>query len=66
MENQWANGIGRRIVELASNRTGIVSVCAGFQIIGEEISGLYGIESSSGETVSGLGLLAVKNRIEKE
>ena len=60
------NGIGSRIVELANNGTGIVGVCAGFQIIGEEISDPYRIESSSGETVSGLGLLAIKNRIEKE
>jgi len=60
------NGIGRRIVELANNGTEIVGVCAGFQIIGEEISDPYRIESSSGETVTGLGLLPVKNKLEKE
>ncbi len=59
-------GISRRIVELANNGTEIVGVCAGFQIIGEEISDPYRIESSSGETVTGLGLLPVKNTIEKE
>lgn len=60
------NGIGRRIVELANTGTEIVGVCAGFQIIGEEISDPHRIESSGGETVAGLGLLPVKNTIEKD
>jgi cobyric acid synthase CobQ/L-threonine-O-3-phosphate decarboxylase len=59
------SGLGRRILELADNGTEIVGICAGFQIMGREISDPFRIESSNGDTVNGLGLLPVKNVIEK-
>lgn len=66
MKHLEKNGLGRRIIELANNGTEIVGVCAGFQIIGKEISDPYGIESPNGDTVTGLGLLPVRNTIEKD
>ena len=59
------SGLGSRIIELANHGTEIVGVCAGFQIIGEEISDPHRIESPTGDTVTGLGLLPVKNTLEK-
>lgn len=66
MKHLEKSGLGRRIIELANNGTEIVGVCAGFQIIGKEISDPYRIESPNGDTVTGLGLLPVKNTIEKD
>ncbi len=66
MKHLEKSGLGRRIVELAHKGTEIVGICAGFQIIGKEISDPYRIESLNGDTVSGLGLLPVKNTIEKD
>lgn len=60
------SGIAGRIVELAERGTEIVGICAGFQILGEKIMDPYRIESPGGDTVTGLGLLPIRNTIEKE
>lgn len=60
------SGLGARILELAAGGTEIAGVCAGFQILGGEIFDPHKIESSSGKTAKGLGLLPVSNTLEKE
>ena len=60
------SGIGGMIVELAEKGTEVVGICAGFQILGEKIMDPYRIESPGGDTVTGLGLLPIRNTIEKE
>jgi len=61
------DGLGERIRDLAAaGATEVVGLCAGFQILGERIDDPYGLESSSRDSVAGLGLLRVTNVLEKE
>lgn len=64
IEHLRQNGFGERIKELAGNgKTEIVGICAGLQMLGEEISDPFKLESPSGKTVRGLGLLPVRNTL---
>lgn len=46
-----------------SGKTEIVGICGGFQIIGSEIADPFGIESVSGRSTVGLGLLGVRTEL---
>jgi adenosylcobyric acid synthase len=61
------DGLGERIRDLAAaGETEVVGLCAGFQILGERIDDPHGLESTSRESVPGLGLLRVTNVLERE
>jgi adenosylcobyric acid synthase len=61
------DGLGERIRDLAAaDETEVVGLCAGFQILGERIDDPHGLESTSRESVPGLGLLRVANVLERE
>ena len=60
------DGLWERIRELAAGGTEVVGLCAGFQILGERIDDLHGLESVSCGSIQGLGLLQMTNVLEKE
>jgi len=52
-------GLDRRIIALAAeDKTEVIGICGGFQILGRQIDDPHGIESG-GKTMQGLGLLPV-------
>jgi len=62
-----ANGMAEKILRLAhSGRTEIVGICGGLQILGAEIADPFGIESVSGRSLPGLGLLPVRTTLARE
>ena len=62
-----ASGMAEKIMELArGGRTEIVGICGGLQILGTELSDPFGIESASGRSLSGLGLLPVRTELARE
>lgn len=61
------SGVGGRILELAADpQVEIVGICGGFQMLGNEIRDPYRIESESGATVAGLGLLGLATVLEQD
>ncbi|HSR36450.1 MAG TPA: cobyric acid synthase, partial [Desulfurivibrionaceae bacterium] len=62
-----ASGMGGRILELADDpKVEIVGICGGFQMLGREIRDPYRIESESGATLAGLGLLGLDTVLEED
>ena len=62
-----ASGMAEKIMELArGGRTEIVGICGGLQILGTELADPFGIESASGRSLSGLGLLPVRTELARE
>lgn len=62
-----ASGMGGRILELANDpKVEIVGICGGFQMLGREIRDPYQIESESGATLAGLGLLGLNTVLEED
>jgi len=62
-----ASGMAEKIMEMARRgRTEIVGICGGLQILGTELSDPFGIESASGRSLSGLGLLPVRTELVRE
>lgn len=59
------SGLGNRIHTLAEQRTQIFGVCGGYQMLGDEVVDEYEVESSL-KSVSGLGLIPMRTRLEKE
>jgi adenosylcobyric acid synthase len=55
-----AQGLDRRIVELALQGAAIVGICGGYQMLGLTISDRLGVESQGGEQLAGLGLLPLR------
>ncbi len=61
------SGLGSRILELAADpQVEIVGICGGFQMLGREIRDPYRIESESGATLAGLGLLGLNTVLEED
>jgi len=60
-----STGLESWIVSRVRGGAGLVGVCGGFQMLGEEISDPESVESKSG-TVRGLGLLPVRTRLAAE
>lgn len=59
-------GLDRHTASLAATgRTEVVGLCAGFQILGNELSDPYGIESKK-QTLRGLGLLPLSTVLERK
>ena len=59
-------GLDRPIADLArQGKVEVIGICGGFQMLGEEISDPYGIESG-GATLQGLGLLPVRTVLARE
>ncbi len=52
------NGIAAKISELIANRTEVIGICGGFQMIGSGIADPHHLESD-GKTISGLGFLDI-------
>lgn len=62
-----ASGMAEKIRTLArGGRTEIVGICGGLQILGTELSDPLGIESTSGRSLPGLGLLPVRTALARE
>jgi cobyric acid synthase CobQ/L-threonine-O-3-phosphate decarboxylase len=62
-----ASGVTDKIMRLSEReKTEIVGICGGFQIMGDEIADPLGIESASGRSVVGLGLLPVRTELASE
>ena len=62
-----ASGMAEKIMKLArGGRTEIVGICGGLQILGTELSDPLGIESASGQSLPGLGLLPVRTALARE
>ena len=60
-------GMAERLLDLArQGKTEIVGICGGFQMLGREIADPFGIESDSGRTLAGLGLLPVRTELARE
>ena len=60
-------GLAGKISALArTGKTEIVGICGGFQILGIAIADPFGIESVSGQSVPGMGLLPVRTALAKE
>jgi cobyric acid synthase CobQ/L-threonine-O-3-phosphate decarboxylase len=61
------SGVTDRIIRLfEQGKTEIVGICGGFQVIGDEIADPLGIESASGRSITGLGLLPVRTELASE
>lgn len=60
------SGMAARILELAAAGNEIVGICGGFQMLGMHIRDPYRIESESGETLQGLGLLPIDTVLEAD
>ncbi|MBI5556774.1 MAG: cobyric acid synthase [Deltaproteobacteria bacterium] len=60
----YQTGLADLVKNLAApGKVEIIGICGGFQMLGEKISDLYGIESCGGE-LAGLGLLALTTVLE--
>lgn len=59
------NGFFEKILELKEKGVLIIGICGGMQILGENISDPYGIESNV-SSIKGLGLLNINTVLEKE
>lgn len=60
------SGLAEGIIEAAAKRDAeIIGVCGGFQMLGRSISDPHGLESA-GETLPGLGLLAIDTVLEQD
>ncbi|PXV95803.1 adenosylcobyric acid synthase (glutamine-hydrolysing) [Lachnotalea glycerini] len=57
------NGLEAAILKAASNETIIFGVCGGYQMLGEELSDPYAVES--GGDMKGMGLLPIKTVFEE-
>ncbi|MEW6595560.1 MAG: cobyric acid synthase [Thermodesulfobacteriota bacterium] len=61
------SGLATRIHEIAAkDSTEIVGICGGFQMLGTTIRDPYRIESESGTTLAGLGLLGLDTVLEQD
>jgi adenosylcobyric acid synthase len=61
------SGMTARILDLArGGKTEIVGICGGFQMLGQEISDPFGIESTGGRVLESLGLLPVRTELAPE
>jgi adenosylcobyric acid synthase len=54
------SGLAKRIIQLAAERTSIVGICGGYQMLGETLSDPDGVEANPGTQAQGLGLLPVE------
>jgi cobyric acid synthase CobQ len=62
-----ADGMAGRILALAGQeKSEIVGICGGLQILGREIADPFGIESEGGRTTPGLGLLPLSTTLARE
>ena len=57
------SGFAARIAGLAGQGCVIVGICGGYQLLGREIADPLGLESTAGETVTGLGLLDIATEL---
>ncbi len=53
-------GLAEAIVRYAQHRGAVVGICGGYQMLGEHIADLEGIESAAGTVMEGLGLLPLQ------
>ena len=58
------NGLEASVLKHAAEKKPIFGVCGGYQMLGQELSDPYGVES--GGTIAGMGLLPAKTVFEKE
>ncbi|MHB9096196.1 MAG: cobyric acid synthase [Syntrophales bacterium] len=62
-----ACGMAQKIRELTyAGRTEIIGLCGGLQILGTQIADPFGIESTPGRNLPGLGLLPVRTELARE
>jgi adenosylcobyric acid synthase len=62
-----AAGLADAVLRLAAKgRTRVVGICGGFQMMGETIADPYRLESGTGGSFNGLGLLPVRTVLERE
>ena len=60
------SGLGRAIRELVRReRTVLVGICGGFQMLGHSVADPWGLESPDRETLSGLGLLPLATEMSR-
>lgn len=54
------NGLEAAIKKLADKKVPIFGICGGYQMLGKTIKDPYGVETTQGETISGMGLLEIE------
>ncbi|WP_010199350.1 cobyric acid synthase [Bacillus sp. m3-13] len=59
------SGLGNLIQSLADQRTQLIGICGGYQMLGEEVVDEYEVESSL-KVISGLHLIPMKTHLTKE
>ena len=60
------SGLDRAVCRAAENGREIVGICGGFQILGRNLTDPHGLETSSGSSCPGLGLLAMDTELAAE
>ncbi len=60
------SGLDQAICRAAENGREIVGICGGFQILGRNLTDPHGLETSSGSSCPGLGLLAMDTELAAE
>lgn len=64
LEKIKVNGIFDKVEQLYRNGVTLVGICGGFQMLGEEIEDIYGVEGEK-KSIKGFGILGMKTTLEK-
>ncbi|GHU49646.1 cobyric acid synthase [Clostridia bacterium] len=59
-------GLEAAIKQLAARGTAIIGICGGYQMMGERITDISGVEGEAGRTTIGMGLLPVNTDFEND
>lgn len=60
------NGLEALILKLADRQVPIWGICGGYQMLGEKLEDLLGLEGEPGRSIAGMGLLPMKTAFEQE